>query len=507
MSPVWYYAYFLIFATVALLVLGIIAMSRWRSIVSFYFMLTVSACAVYAFGYAMEVTQSLPEAILFWSRFEYLGMPFISSFLLLFVVHFVAGGRRVPVVVVFLPLAVSCAILVIRQTTGAHGLYYAAVDFVQYRNFVALRFEKGAWYWIFAAYNGLCMVSSGFLVLQFMLRASKAFRRQASLLFVGIIFPVFPYLFWVSRSVPHDIDIIPASLAVAAAAFYVALFRHDLFSLVPVGRDRLVETMADAVFVLDGMNRVADANPAALAAFGAAGADPVGTELSEAFPVFGGTMENGCRAQAEGRTWQCTVTELSVRRGRFEGFLVVARDVTEHDALVSGLEKAAREDALTEVLNRHSWDEEVKRELLQLSRHGRFGSVVYLDLDHFKSVNDDHGHAAGDAVLRSVAGVLKNGVRRPDLVGRYGGEEFVLFLPESTPDDAADVAERLRVDLQDGLAADKTVVQSVTGSFGVAGGLILEDTTLEQLISRADAAMYESKKLGRNRVTQADADR
>ncbi len=157
-------------------------------------------------------------------------------------------------------------------------------------------------------------------------------------------------------------------------------------------------------------------------------------------------------------------------------------------------------DLLTGALNRQALLARLEDELARAARYGRPCSIILVDLDHFKRVNDTHGHAAGDAVLREVAAVLTSNVRSVDLVGRYGGEEFMIVMPETDADAAAASAEKLRrlvgsrqVRLEDGH------VLGVTLSAGVAGGLggVLQ---LDGLIRDADAALYSAKSLGRDQV-------
>ena len=129
-------------------------------------------------------------------------------------------------------------------------------------------------------------------------------------------------------------------------------------------------------------------------------------------------------------------------------------------------------DPLTAVLNRQALIGRIESELERASRYGRPLSLVLVDLDHFKRVNDTHGHSAGDTVLREFAQVLQANVRAVDIVGRYGGEEFMLVLPETDADAAATMAEKLRrvvagrqIRIEDGN------VLTITMSAGVAGGL------------------------------------
>jgi diguanylate cyclase (GGDEF)-like protein len=164
----------------------------------------------------------------------------------------------------------------------------------------------------------------------------------------------------------------------------------------------------------------------------------------------------------------------------------------------------AATDALTGLANRRSFDDELALEWRRAERVGDSLALLLIDLDNFKSINDGHGHQAGDAVLRRVAAILESGARQVDLAARYGGEEFALLAPETDLVGATKLAERLRADLE---AARVEVPSgsevSVTASIGVAvkGGL----TRAEQLVASADGALYEAKRNGKNRVVTADA--
>jgi diguanylate cyclase (GGDEF)-like protein len=161
--------------------------------------------------------------------------------------------------------------------------------------------------------------------------------------------------------------------------------------------------------------------------------------------------------------------------------------------------RASRIDPLTGLHNRIEFDEILDREVARARRHGRPLSLAMIDLDHFKQVNDTHGHAVGDAVLRNVAEELRKLVRTSDTVFRHGGEEFALLLPETSEDSALIVMERMREHLArhefDGHA------RSITFSCGIAAWDGNEST--DSLLARADAALYEAKTRGRNCVLSA----
>jgi diguanylate cyclase (GGDEF)-like protein len=152
----------------------------------------------------------------------------------------------------------------------------------------------------------------------------------------------------------------------------------------------------------------------------------------------------------------------------------------------------ARTDSLTGVANRRAWDEELPRELARAARSGRPVCVGLLDLDHFKAYNDEHGHLAGDRLLKEAAAAWENRLRKTDLLARYGGEEFVILLPDCDLGAAMEIAERLR-----------TAQREVTCSIGVADWDRRED--LGQLVARADRALYAAKAGGRDQCRAAPA--
>jgi len=164
------------------------------------------------------------------------------------------------------------------------------------------------------------------------------------------------------------------------------------------------------------------------------------------------------------------------------------------------LRDQATRDSLTRLWNRSFILSELGRELARSERESRPLGVVIVDLDHFKHINDTHGHQAGDAVLREAARRMQNGIRQYDSIGRYGGEEFLILLPGCTETDCFSQADRLRKQLaQTDISANDTTLR-VTASFGVTAALPGENCTQEVLIRRADEALYLAKRSGRNRV-------
>ncbi|MGB1949588.1 MAG: sensor domain-containing diguanylate cyclase [Marinobacter sp.] len=181
----------------------------------------------------------------------------------------------------------------------------------------------------------------------------------------------------------------------------------------------------------------------------------------------------------------------------------IVLDISDRKALENELAELATLDPLTGLYNRREMTRLLEEEIARASRYRRELALLWIDFDHFKVINDSFGHAAGDAVLRNVSERMRTGIRSVDVIGRFGGEEFVILLPEMGVEDALETAERLRllvggrpVPLETGDAATLTI------SIGVAA-FPMHGHSPDSLCAAADRAMYRAKEAGRNCVIMA----
>lgn len=185
------------------------------------------------------------------------------------------------------------------------------------------------------------------------------------------------------------------------------------------------------------------------------------------------------------------------------GIFISFISVTIHSEIASALERArlfhlAVEDGLTKLYVVRHFKEILEQEMAKAKRYNRPLSIILSDIDHFKMINDTYGHLAGDFILKEVANIFKSSCRETDIPGRYGGEEFVILLPETNRDGAIEFAERLRK-LIEGLTLEYNNIKfNITVSFGVAE--LKNDATAADFIKRADEALYVAKETGRNKV-------
>ncbi len=214
-----------------------------------------------------------------------------------------------------------------------------------------------------------------------------------------------------------------------------------------------------------------------------------------------GTLEFPVTGKKGTRRWLEThATPLRDENGNVVSLLGVTRDVTERRTFQQQLEQQAHVDSLTGLYNRGYFMQQAELELSRAARYGSDLSIFMLDIDFFKQVNDSHGHKVGDTVLMKLADICRKTLREVDLIGRVGGEEFAMLLPETDKNEAADVAERLRSNIENSeTPLENGLPIHFTVSIGVAS-LGSRDENLDVLLNKADTALYEAKKTGRNKV-------
>jgi diguanylate cyclase (GGDEF)-like protein len=288
-----------------------------------------------------------------------------------------------------------------------------------------------------------------------------------------------------------------------------------------VARAAVIESMSEPVFVMDSSGRLIDLNAAAEHLVAVPLAASLGRTLSDVAPWCAPAIQGtGPRelvwADDEGtRTFEVTETVLGSREGLAKGRLLVLRDVSaraeverELRAARAALEEAnarlarlASTDDLTGLTNRRVFMDRLGEEGARARRTGAWLALVVADLDHFKTINDTHGHAVGDEVLMAVADAIRSVARETDVAARIGGEELAVLLPETGEAGAAIFAERLRRAVADTATAGPLAERGirVTTSVGVAAaqGRDLEESVLLKL---ADERLYRAKRDGRNRV-------
>jgi len=387
---------------------------------------------------------------------------------------------------------------------------------VQRGPFRVLTVERGPLSMLDNAYLMVAFLVGAWIYLSGLRNASVLFQKQAAVLMSASFLPFVGYFIYLAGLSPWGLDITPVTLGLTCVLIYYGIFHCGIFDLAPLARNMIFNSMRDAVLILDMQDRLLDFNPAAKALFPILNKRNLGTDIVSMLadvPAFADAV-SGVEDKAEittkesepqsyeVRTWPL-FTSSSNSASRLIGRGLIFADVTAQVRLREELRGRAETDPLTGVANRRRFCQTLEIECLRFTRNHLPLTVLMIDLDYFKEVNDEYGHPVGDAVLRIVAQLLLLSLRKTDLLARYGGEEFAVLLPETRLDGAQVIAERIRSTVcEQPVLADGCHVQ-VSVSVGIASHVNDGEAVPDILLKKADLALYRAKALGRNRVEVA----
>jgi diguanylate cyclase (GGDEF)-like protein len=410
-------------------------------------------------------------------------------------------------------------------TNPWHGLFFTG-DVADLTD--ALVWDFGPLFWVHSAYCYLAMAVGMSMVVWSWWKSPRAFKAQRLSVLVAVLVPLIVNAINLAGGLPIDMDPTPVGFAITGMVLVYSIFRQQLFTFAPVARALILEHISDAIVAVSPMGRVIDLNPAGVRLvrrmragddeiIGAPAARLLGAGIAEA-------GEDGAEVSVEldGAPAELHVrsSRLVDRKGRALGDVYVARDVTEAKAQSRRLEEAnaqltrqvetierlradlveqASRDALTGLHNRRHMVERFDVLLADARAAGTPLTVVLLDVDRFKTINDRHGHLAGDAVLVEVARRLAHAAPPGALVARWGGEEFFVALPGADVVAGLAFAETVRGCLED----EDVDVDGGRVACTLSGGVATfpaSGTTTGELFHAADVSLYAAKASGRNQI-------
>lgn len=492
--------------------LSLYAFRRLGTVGSKAYIGLLATVTIYCLGYAIELFHTDLSGILFSLRIEYLGMPFIPVFWVLLAMQYTGQSPRIPPWFYGVIFVVPVITVMLHFTNAHHHMFYKAMAINHDSPFPVALITKGPWYYVNVAFNNICMIAGNVLFFRMMRRSVGAHRQQAATVFAVSLIPWIGNIIYQAGLSPYGIDLVPFTLAAASPFFAFALFRFRMLDVVPIACGTVFDVMHDPVVLLDKLNRLADFNPAAEGIFRDLDAEGIGIRISDVLIhdpdlaldlEMNDQLEKEIQVQSGGNDYNFNIQIIPIetRKKMLVGKLAIFHDVTQQRELMNRLKELAIRDGLTGLYNRRHLLELSHDEVLRAKRYGHSISLILIDLDQFKQINDTYGHLVGDEVLRSAAERLGKGLRSFDIFGRYGGEEFVVVLPETSPDKGCTMAERLRSLLEDHDITHSGYVISVTASFGVSGFENDQpDVNLDTLLQLADEALYQAKDQGRNTV-------
>jgi len=492
-------------ALIMSIIIGVYTLFRGQSSKKNYFLLLQTMIIIYLFGYFIEITSTNIGEAYAGAKVLYTGASFIVTFVFFFIADYCDFKLhryyvKTPMLLISLLAAVTL------WFTKFDRLVY--LDY-SYNTSLAhhLNFTPGILYYLLHSYPIICMLLSMATLLIRMKKWKEKYRKQLIILLVCLIFPLITeiiYFITVFSGVNTDHTYLtPYSMAIMSLCLYIGVARFNIFDVFSMTTVNAMEYIRDGLILLDHRNNYLFSNPVAAELLPAIKKLVRGESVFsiKEWPVELSGIETGSiefSTDNGTKHFKGNVSPVFARNQTLIAKIVLFHDITDRVILVKKLEDAAYIDALTGIYNRKHFFELAQ---VNIERALRFNNSIYvamLDLDFFKRVNDTHGHAAGDQVLMNTADVIRHTIRSYDLLGRYGGEEFVLLITDLTITEAANIMQRIRENIEKSVINYEGVEIQITCSIGLAQ--FTSGDTIESSVKKSDEALYVAKNSGRNQV-------
>ncbi len=524
-------------AAMLVALLALVALNR-REPLAPWLASVFAALLLWTVAYAFELASGSVADKIAWANPQFIGAT-LMALLWFYAMRRMAAARRLPLWA-NVSLWFVCLVIIVCAFANPGHLFRGQPVLDRSGPIAFLDADYGPLYFgLWMPYSYGLLLAALLTLIRASLHGPQLVRARCRLLTVATLLPMLVGILFITGALPWP-HFNPAisSLSVSAVLCAVALLRYGLLDLTPLARETVIEQLADPLIVTDARGLLCDFNPAARRVLPELRHEELGRPLAAVLSghpevlralhgsrrvaedsgaedgLTGGEQQSlrlevgagGAGGLVDLRHFTLRVTPVVRRTGLRIGEAIMLHDVTRNMRLYEEARRLASTDELTGLLSRRRLLELGLREVVRARRHGQGLCVMLLDVDRFKLVNDRHGHAAGDAVLRALGRCVRSELRECDLVGRYGGDEFCAVLPGLDAAAAWDIAERLRTAISRLVVEHEGSLIRPTVSVGVASATRGEDVSLDGLMRVADEALYEAKNSGRDRVATTSSE-
>ncbi len=464
------------------------------------------ACVVlWALGQLLGSLATSLDVKIVASKLQYPGIALLPVAWMVFALTYVRRVRTVGARPLLALSAIPALTVVLAWSNELHHLLWTAIREVVTVGFVGMTLDYGVWFRVHVVYS-YSLIAAGTLILIYELSASPQHRDALLGVIAAPAIVTALNLLHLSGNGPLFIDLTPLGLALGLMVFTRGVLLTGLLELSPTFHREVLEELADGVVILDAGGAVVDVNSAARCMLGAVGgqSDALGARLRQVGLSAEAFHPGSREVVIGGRSYDVRATTINGGGQMQARTALVFRDVTERleaeaelRRLKQEMEHLAHTDPLTDLPNRRYFMRRLQEETGRCQRHGRELSVILMDLDRFKEVNDTYGHETGDHVLSVVAETIRACIRDSDVAARLGGEEFALLLPETASDEARTIGGRIRAAIE-----ARVFAAPAGGTFGItaSAGIATVCRDGPEPLKLADQALYRAKESGRNTV-------
>lgn len=480
----------------------------------YYFSGLMFSTALYGFSYFAEIIMPDLSSAVLALKFEYVGLTFLPFFWICLAWFYDSESSENDLKILekqHIIFIIPIVLIFVVWTNSYHHLVYENILLrpdVSDIPLTLLKLSRGPLFWVI---NGILNLSAltGIIKMIYNIFHKKGdFHGQFALMLLVALFPFVAHVLLLLRMIPLNLDIVPISFALWGLLIFLSMIKIKLFNLLPIAQSMVLNAMEDGVLVVDLRNRIIECNHSARKYFFKEDNFSLGKPLNVLNEQLHRAINNEQKTSeimlkaVDGYDYIFKITKSEIEHKLYGilSFLYILQDITQMQTYMNKLEKLASFDDLTGIFNRRHFITIARMEQIQTDRNQGYFSLVILDLDHFKSINDEYGHSCGDMVLQIISKQIQKNMRSDSFCGRYGGEEFVILLPRTTSTQAGVTIERLRKIIEETAVLFEDKIIHITASFGIANYVAGCNMSLDMCLNMADQAMYWAKEKGRNRI-------
>jgi diguanylate cyclase (GGDEF)-like protein len=461
---------------------------------------------LYTLGYLLEITAVSAEAAAAGMMVAYIGASFWGSCYLLFVSEFceIKIKRRI-IYPVLIGIPFAYTILTCTSIAGMHDWVITSYEYVADTAVRHLNIQVTPLAYLIQIFSAGCAAAIAFMLLPKIFAKNAANRANCIILLCGALIPLSMDTLFILGV--NFYGVYPTNIAaiIVVILLYYSIARYNLIDVTPIATEAALHSVAEALIIVDPDMNFIKANESAVRLFPPLKSKGKNIAINkiEGWPAELQTPL--CEIGADIRFsiggdkhYNASVNRIAVQKNNTLGYLILIRDITGAVAFTKMLEEIAYTDPLTGIVNRRHFMSAVEPQIERIKRSGTRAYIVLFDIDRFKQVNDTYGHVVGDKALKGVTDRVRDTIRAYDMFGRYGGEEFILFIDDIEEKDILSYIERVRLAICSSPMAFEETALTISASFGIAR--IIPEKGLDAAIKLADTALYAAKNSGRNNV-------
>lgn len=462
---------------------------------------------IYLLGYLLELNSFQLTEMIFWNQIQYFGIPFFPALWLVISLLYTGRDNYLRGYRIILIFLIPITTFFVRLTNDFHFLYYSNVEFRTVGEFTAMYLTKGPWYLVQMIYVFITLVLCTYFYFKRYRNSSGNEKMQFSLLLYASVLPyvalILVFVNWGGTGIDYTAVILPPCILL----INLALTKYNFLDIKELARERVFEDSSLGFVILNRQHRVVDYNHQSKKLFKLLNIQLKDSNIKNLLKdhldllecILNTSQQIVHRDDSNQEKYISIYTQEIMNQDERIGQLITLEDVTEKERLRYRLLEMANTDVLSGLYNRRKFRESAEEIILRAQRYNQVFSLLMMDIDFFKRVNDAYGHAAGDQVIKEFSELLRKNFRTSDIIGRMGGEEFAVILINCDKFVAYEKAEQFRMSVESYpiQLIDQTIYINV--SIGVSE-FNDQFNSIDSIINQADDALYQAKEQGRNRT-------